>query len=734
MSFGEKTGIGPAMRVLRHFIERRRLLPLKFASGEQALVLIAGMPAPSVEVVRLTLGGLLPWQTVWEYNPTRAGGYSDYIHKLKAMFSLATEQSDDSIHSIRDALLSCRSLEDARTLLFDRERSANNNTGEVNGGSPKYKPTSFTDNDDWRLESETPASASAPEQPRSSVIPNRYRISNDDQQKVLTCVEAPTVMVRAERGVAISAKQARNYPPGAIFLGGAAQGEPFVDVQNDLYNLDHPDGCIRSLATCEQAIVLIRKGLDLRKRDWVVLANDADLDTIFALWVLFNHLRLNDDAEVRAKVMPLLRLEGVIDAHGPDSQYLTALPPDLLHSTTAVLKQLRQQENVLTSYGRWSECDLLEYIADRLRALDELIYAPANFAGLHEIDELARAEIANGSVAIACRSDAGMEEVERQLQRIYGQRVGIVIFQNSASRYRVRQIDRSLPATLERAYERLNLVDPAARAGAENRWSGTAEIGVSPRKAGTGLTPAQIIDAVREAFWKPNLLDVVSEVPRAVFLAVGALLPALALIFVANLLRDRGYISRDAALLSALVLAITVGILYCSKARPLPGLFGWRIPAGLAWLSVLPAALIGSAIGGVWAPGSVAHRMGTGNPYHFTGIAALFLPLAAELLFRGVILGHLAARLPIQKSSGPWWNSWPNLISTALYAAASVLLFQSFSTGQLQISQWFLIFGGAAIFGTASGIARERSESILSSVLVHWVCVAALLLSSRLLS
>jgi membrane protease YdiL (CAAX protease family) len=126
--------------------------------------------------------------------------------------------------------------------------------------------------------------------------------------------------------------------------------------------------------------------------------------------------------------------------------------------------------------------------------------------------------------------------------------------------------------------------------------------------------------------------------------------------------------------------------------------------------------------------------MGTGNPYHFTGIAALFLPLAAELLFRGVILGHLAARLPIQKSSGPWWNSWPNLISTALYAAASVLLFQSFSTGQLQISQWFLIFGGAAIFGTASGIARERSESILSSVLVHWVCVAALLLSSRLLS
>src|SRR5574341_1652319 len=108
MIFGEKTGIGPAIRVLRHFIERRRSYQLKFASGEQAIVLIDGMPAPSVEVVRLGLGGLLPWQTVWEFNPTRAGGYSDYVDKLKAMFSPPTGRSDDSVHYIRDVLLPCR--------------------------------------------------------------------------------------------------------------------------------------------------------------------------------------------------------------------------------------------------------------------------------------------------------------------------------------------------------------------------------------------------------------------------------------------------------------------------------------------------------------------------------------------------------------------------------------------------------------------------------------------------
>jgi len=733
MSFGEKTGIGPAMRVLRHFIERRRIYPLKFASGEQALVLIAGMPAPSVEVVRLTLRGLLPWQTVWEYNPTRAGGYSDYIHKLKAMFSLATEQSDDSLPSIRDVLLPCRSIEEARRLLFDRERSANNDTGEVNGSFPKYKPTSFSENDDWRLESEAPASVSTPERPRSSGIPNRYRIRDDDRARVLTCVEAPMVMVRARRGIAISAKQARNYPAGTIFLDGAAQGDPFVDVHKDLYNLDHPEECIQFMATCEQAIVLIRKGLDLRKRDWVVLANDSDLDTIFAVWVLLNHVRLNDDPEVRAKIMPLLRLEGALDAHGPESQFLSALPPDLLRSTAAIRKQLQQQEFVLKNYGRWSEFDLLEYIADRLRAIDVVIYAPENFAGLHEVDELARAEIADGSVAVACGSDAGMDEVERQLREFYGERLGILIFQNGSSNYRVRQIDRNLPATLEQAYERLNLLDPAATRGGENRWGGSTEIGSSPRKTGTSLTPTQIIEAVREAFWAPTFFDVVAAIPRALFLAVAALAPALALIFVGNLLRDRGYIAGESALLSAMVLTITVGILFFSKARLVPGLYGWRIPTGSGWLAALPAALIGAVIGGAWAPGSLAHRMGPDNLYQFTGAAALLLPLAAELLFRGVILGHLAARLPMQKSAGPWWNSWPTLISTALYTGASLLLFVTISRGHVLFSQWLLIVGGAAILGIASGIARERSESVLTSVLLHWLCAAALLLFSRLL-
>jgi membrane protease YdiL (CAAX protease family) len=398
-----------------------------------------------------------------------------------------------------------------------------------------------------------------------------------------------------------------------------------------------------------------------------------------------------------------------------------------------MLKQIQQQEVVLKNYGRWSETDLLEYIADRLRAVDELIYAPENFAGLDEIDELASAQITGESIAVACHSNADINDVQRQLQRIYGQRVGILIFQKGSASYSVRRIDPNFSATLERAYERLNLLDPAATGGSENRWGGSAESGASPRKTGTSLTPVQIIEAVREAFLEPTLVDVVSAIPRALFLAAAALSPALALIFVAHLLPGRGLIGGETVLLAGVVLAVTAGILFWSKARRVPGLNGWRVPAGFGWLSALPAALIGAAAGGVWASGSLAYRMGTDNLAPFTGVAALLLPLAAELLFRGVILGDLAARLPIQKSGGAWWRSWPTLISTALYAAASLLLVLTISRGEVQISQALLIIGGAVVFGIASGTARERSESILVSVLLHWLCTAALLLSRRLL-
>src|SRR5262249_26357862 len=160
--------------------------------------------------------------TVWEYNPMRAGGYSDYIHKLKAMFSPATERSDDSGHYIRDVLLSCPSIEDARLLLLQRERVVNSSTGAHNfppsrsadawelgiENSPQQPSTEKLavyapdQHDAKRINRKTEEAFFGEEfdQPQIPTVPNRYRIRQDGKERVLTCVEAPTISIRAERG------------------------------------------------------------------------------------------------------------------------------------------------------------------------------------------------------------------------------------------------------------------------------------------------------------------------------------------------------------------------------------------------------------------------------------------------------------------------------------------------------------------------------------------------------
>ena len=597
---------------------------------------------------------------------------------------------------------------------------ANNSMAEA------VEPQSASIVHQWELGILYSQNGSAPERTTKSAVPNRYRIRDDVKGRTLTCVEAPTITVRAKRGFVFTAAQARNHA-GAIFLDGAAQGGPFVDAQKEVCNLDHHEGCIRpfTLATCEQAMVLVRKVVDLRKRDWTVFANDADLDTVFALWSLLNHFRIKDDAEVRARLMPLLRLEGAIDTHGLDLQDMAALPPDLFHTTSATLKLLQDRELALKSEGMWSKVDLLEYIAERLQAIDGLIYSPKQFDGLHQVEELARVEIANGSVAVACRSAAGIYELEQQLRKFHGERLGILILQNEPSTYTLRQVNQMLPATLDQAYQRLNLMDPAVGGGSRNRWGGSVEIGGSPRRTGTRLTPVQITETVRQAFRRPTLVDIFCGIGRGVLLGVAAILP-LAVIFLDIPLQNR---AGEELLPSAVILSVILGVLFLVKARQAPGLYGWRSPAGLDWLIVLPAALIGAAAGGIWISGS---HQGLHNPNELTVSSLLLLPVTVEILFRGLILGDLAWRLPIQKSGGPWFVSWPAFISGALYALMFLSLL-SFTSGQLQMIHWFVSLPAAVMFGIALGMARERSESVIPPILLHWSCTAALLLTPSLL-
>jgi membrane protease YdiL (CAAX protease family) len=573
--------------------------------------------------------------------------------------------------------------------------------------------------------------------PLNSTPPDRYRVRQDAQGSLLTCVEAPTVTVRIKFGATVTAAGARNAAAGSIFLDGAAQGEPFLDTKREVYNLDHHEGCVRSftLATCEQTMVLIRTGLDLRKRDWTVQANDPDLDTVLAIWVLLNHVRLTDEnTEPRARIMPLIRLQGAIDAHGLELQDVCALPPALLSEAQSWIERLRERELAIKAQGRWEQCDLLEYTADRLRAIDHLVYPPTHFDDVAEVEEIARAEIAEESVVIVCRSRAGIYEVQSQLRRVHGKRLGIIALQKSASAYSLRQVDPYLPMNLDPVYTQLNLVDPAAGGQrAANRWGGSAEIGGSPRSSGTKLSPQQIVEVCQQAFGTPTLMQRVVRVSHAALQSAALVLTAVAAVFAVQ--QSPMTLPAGVPTSPGLQFPILLGLIACVvlyiEGRRSPGVFGLRRPSGVDWLSLVPLAGISALAGGVWIP---AVGITAASDFLVSGwpplAAVLMLPLATEVVFRGLIHGGLVRTFAIQQCGGPWFVSWPVIVSAVLFALWSALLElppASLTQTLLGNSNASGPLLGALILGVATGMIRERSESLLPPILLHWLCAAAVI-------
>ncbi len=570
------------------------------------------------------------------------------------------------------------------------------------------------------------------EQSDAADLPHRYSIRGKGEERALVCSETPTISVRIKRGMSVSAVAALKAPSGTIYLDGAAQGGPFLHNEKDLLNLDHHEGCVRAftIATCEQAMVVVRRGLDLQKRDWVIWANEPDLDTILAIWIFLNHMRLNDvDPEIRTRVMPLVRLEGAIDAHGLEMQELCGFPPEIRASVFGDLERLRKREVELKKEERWQEIDFLEYAANILRAIDATVYSSLHFEEEVDVEELARAVICDNQLAIVCRSDRGIYELESHLRRLHGKRLGVIILQKDSNTYTLRQVNSFLPATLDRAYEQLNLMDPSAgNRGSGNRWGGSEEIGGSPRTTGTALTPQQIAQAFAQAYVRPTAGQRLRAVALAFLLTVGVMGGSVVATYILGFLQHPGgsiesyFQKRPETFLG--VLAALSGMLVLVALRRGPRLFGFCRPTGFDWLLLFPGALLGGLTGGAWI--LVGSEWGSRPFAHFPWIEfamAMGAPIAPEILFRGIVHGMMAQSFRTQRTGSRWFLSWPVLISSLFYALWSLFPLLPF-LGQ----DGALTLPAVLLFGISNGMVRERSESLLPCFIFHWSCVIIMLL------
>ncbi|MCA9666294.1 MAG: hypothetical protein KC503_11925 [Myxococcales bacterium] len=332
----------------------------------------------------------------------------------------------------------------------------------------------------------------------------RYELVEQSGFCHVTCIASSNVQLLVERGLVVTAETRVRYPKQTIFLDGAYAG-PLFDNQARHYSLDHHEGCIRAftLATCEQAAVMVLSGLPLEEGTWRIYINDPDLDALLAAWLLLNHGELaREGAMLLREVMSFVRIEGLIDAHGLEmAATLSAFPPPVYNARKRQIDLIVAREQSVKSTGSWGTIDLVEYSRRMLGALDQVLYPPGYLDRALEIAELARAHIdKKRRVALLCRSRQGIYAVERELKQRHDKELALIVLDNGEGRFTVRQVDSFLQKDLTHLYAALNERDPNVEADGDNRWGGSGDIGGSPRRTGTSLSGEEILQVAQAVY------------------------------------------------------------------------------------------------------------------------------------------------------------------------------------------------------------------------------------------
>jgi len=567
-------------------------------------------------------------------------------------------------------------------------------------------------------------------------LPERYTIKIKDDERILICLEAPNLKVHIDAGLTVSGSLAHKSPAGTIFLDGVAQCEPFMDHERQVYNFDHHEGCVRSFtkATCEQTLVMYMKGLDFQSRDWNIFANEPDLDAVLAIWIILNHGRIaNQDATQRRILFALIHYEGLIDSLGLELKELSALPPELMQKIQRVVDHLRSNEVYLKKENEWEQTDFLAYTAMLLHKIDQIFYKADDFKDYLGIQELARMDLSGQRICAVVDADMGIYEIEPYLNKIYGSRLGIVFLKKGFNTYTVRQMDLFMPISLEEIYDKLNFADPAVKCRTQNnKWGGSADIGGSPRDSGTHMDPSEIVQACHEAVRKPGLLYQAYHFASTAVLLGAIVICALIVRFSWDSFQwvDAAHAfpllaSPDFGFIVTLLAASAVALIIAAYRRPWQ--YGWSTPMGKIWWLLLPLVLGAGTLGGAWTPSRLAQSMDWSE---WIVLGALGMPLASELLFRGLGHGLMAQTTAIQRCDSRWFLSWP-VVSTTLAYAAYMWILTVVNSPAAGWSDCLLRTSAAALFGLCLGMVRERSQSLLPAVLFHVMAACTALLFVR---
>jgi hypothetical protein len=554
----------------------------------------------------------------------------------------------------------------------------------------------------------------------------RYELRDSERGPLLECHDSPGILVRVDPGLGMSEGEARKLGERVILLDGAGQFGPLYDNERQLYNLDHHRSCVRSitLSTCEQALLLVAQGLPLDSADWTVLASTPDLDTVLAVWVLLNHRRVQALSEQgRDVLLPLLRMEGAIDANGAELARFCGLPENARRDAEMRLARLQQCLRELSSRGLSPP----ELTVALLTEVDRTVFGDDTLPTLPAVEQsYGTADLGDGQVAVVCRDGSGIYAVEPRLKERWGKRLSMIVLENAPGQYTLRRVSALKPLDLERAYDYLNLVDPAVDGRpVEKSWGGSSDIGGSPRPGGSALGPESLLEALRALYGAgaPRLM------PRALLatLVLGTLtalsIAAIGAAGSAILLPRQMRPTLDLASL-AIVLLVGAWLLIPVLSMRRSHLFGLRRPAQ-RWkrsLLLVPALLGLAWLGAGWIPRLPSGLPAGNDALAFAGVVVL-AQIAIETAFRGLVHGIMVFTGPLSHPRRGWRLSRATFVSALLFAALTAAA-SGLWIHPPALRLPGLSAGAALLAGLLLGLLRERTLSIWPGVLLQILAAA----------
>ena len=140
--------------------------------------------------------------------------------------------------------------------------------------------------------------------------------------------------------------------------------------------------------------------------------------------------------------------------------------------------------------------------------------------------------------------------------------------------------------------------------------------------------------------------------------------------------------------------------------------------------------MAGSLLGGAWLP-AAGDLLSLVEPSRL--VALLLLPAAAELAFRGLSQGLLMQRFRARESASSWLPSLPAALSALFFTLWTAPLYLAGPAAAAGSGPPLLaVLAGALLLGLALGIARERCESFVGPLLLHYLGAGSALIAALL--